>query len=97
MGCCFGCIGLVAPRLATLFLWLFTNLVTRAFASVLFPLLGIIFLPFTTLVYVLVYAPGRGVTGLGWVCVIVAFFMDFGTYGGAGYSDRKRLPGYGRF
>jgi hypothetical protein len=46
---------------------------------------------------VLVYAPGRGVTGFGWICVIAAFFMDFGAYGGAGYSGRGRLPGYGRY
>jgi len=96
---CFGCLFALCaatfPRLALLFVWLFTPLVERAFhGGFLAPLLGIIFLPFTTLIYVLVYNPVYGVTGWGWLWVILAFLFDLGAYSGSGYTNRDRLPGY---
>jgi len=39
--------------------------VDAAFNTFILPLLGIIFLPFTTLIYVIVYVPGVGLTGSG--------------------------------
>ena len=60
--CLLGCLGLFAPRIVTLFIWIFTDRVSIAFSSWVWPLLGIIFLPFTTLFYVLAYWPGHGVT-----------------------------------
>ncbi len=48
----------------------------------LLPLLGILFLPLTTLVYVLVSAlSGSDVTGWGWLWVVLAFLLDLGVYG----------------
>ncbi len=96
---CFGCIfalGAAAfPRLALLFVWLFTPLVKTAFhGGFLLPLLGIIFLPFTTLIYVLVYSPVYGVTGWGWLWVILAFLLDLGSYSSSAYTNRDRIPGY---
>jgi hypothetical protein len=80
-----------------LFAWLFTNLVNRAFHSTLIlPLLGIIFLPFTTLMYVFVYNPLVGVTGWGWFWVILGLLLDISSYGGSAYSNRSRIPGYSR-
>jgi len=68
-------------RLALLLVWVLTPVVNRAFhGGWLLPLLGIIFLPFTTLIYVLVYAPGSGVTGWGWVWVVLALLLDLGVY-----------------
>jgi RsiW-degrading membrane proteinase PrsW (M82 family) len=65
-GCLFALGAAAFPRLALLSTWLFTPLVTHAFhATFLRPLLGIIFLQFTTLMYVLVYIPGIGLTGWG--------------------------------
>ncbi len=92
-GCLFALFAASAPRLALLFIWLFTPLVSRAFESVfLLPLLGIIFLPFTTLMYVLVWAPVVGVTGWGWVWVILGFLLDLGSYSGSAYGHRGRIP-----
>ena len=85
------------PRLALLFVWLFTPLVTRAFHfTILWPLLGIIFLPFTTLMYVLVYNPLTGVTGWAWLWVILGFLLDMSSYTSSAYSNRRRIPGYSR-
>jgi len=94
MPCCFALFAASAPRLALLFLWIFTPLVTRAFVGVLVPILGLIFLPFATLFYVLAYIPGVGLTGWGWFWVIVGVILDLATYGGGGYYNRNRIPGY---
>ena len=91
MACFLVLLGLFAPRLALILVWLFTPLVSRAFGTlILLPVLGLIFLPLTTLVYVLVFIPGVGVVGLGWLWLILALLADLATYGG-GYRSRARL------
>ena len=45
-----------APRVALALVWIFTNLVDRAFNGFLIPLLGLIIFPYATLFYVLAYA-----------------------------------------
>jgi hypothetical protein len=68
-------------RLALLVVWLSTPLVYRAFhGGWLLPLLGILFLPITTLAYVLVYYISGGVTGWGWLWVVLAFILDLGAH-----------------
>ncbi len=92
--CCLGCLGMFAPRLVFLFLWIFTDYVNRAFSTIFWPLLGIIFLPFTTLFYVLVYSvANHGPTTAGWVLVFIGFLLDLGSYS-SGYRDRRRMPYY---
>jgi hypothetical protein len=87
--CLFSLIAAGAPRLALLFVWLFTDLVTRAFDHLILPFLGLIFLPWTTLMYVLVYDPGSDVSILGALLVIFGFFLDLGSYLGTGYGGRR--------
>ena len=60
MGCLFAIVAALSPRLALVLVWLFTNLVDRAFEGFLLPLLGLVFLPFATLFYVLAYRPVVG-------------------------------------
>ena len=53
-GCLFGMFAAFAPRLAFLFFWIARPVqVNAAFNDFIFPCLGIIFLPFTTLMWVL--------------------------------------------
>jgi hypothetical protein len=81
------------PRLALLIVWIARPaLVGAAFNTFLWPLLGIIFLPFTTLIYVIVYTPGVGLTGFDWFWVILALLLDVGHWG-AGYAQRDQVPG----
>ncbi|WIG58708.1 MAG: hypothetical protein OJF49_001454 [Ktedonobacterales bacterium] len=90
-----GCLLTLFARLMLLFVWILTPLVTRAFqGGWLLPLLGIIFLPFTTLAYVAVYLPGTGVTGWGWFWVALAFLFDLGTHSAAARANRRRISGY---
>jgi hypothetical protein len=90
-GCLFALAAVSAPRLVLLVTWLFTPLVSRAFQSAfLVPLLGIVFLPFTTLMYVLSWTP-LGVTGWGWFFVFVGLLLDIGSYTGSAYGNRSRF------
>jgi hypothetical protein len=68
---------------------LFTNLVDRAFEGFLLPLLGLVFLPFATLFYVLAYRPVVGVSGWGWFFVFLGLLFDLGSYGGGARSRRR--------
>jgi hypothetical protein len=83
MGCLLLLLILISPRLALFVLWIATNFVDRAFDTFIVPFLGLIFFPITTLTYVLAYAPVRGVSGLGWVLVVIAFLLDLSAFGGA--------------
>ena len=90
-----GCFVSIFARLALLFVWIWTPLVNRAFpGGFLLPLLGILILPLTTLVYVLVFAAGIGVTGWGWFWVALALLLDLGAHSSGAYDNRHRLPGY---
>ncbi len=77
-------------RIALLCVWIGTPLVGRAFHDGwLLPLLGILFLPITALVYVLVSAlSGHGVTGWNWLWVVLALLLDLGAHS---YPARSAL------
>jgi hypothetical protein len=93
MGCLFAMFGGLFPRLALLVLWIARPaLVDAAFTTFILPLLGIIILPFTTLIYVIVYIPGVGLTGWGFFWVILALLLDLGHLG-TSYSQREQIPG----
>lgn len=76
-----GCFTAILSRALFLGLWLWTDLISRAFGTTwIVPLLGIIFLPCTALAYVVAYAPGIGVTGWGWVLVVLGLLLDLGAH-----------------
>ena len=77
------------PRLALFILWVARpTRIDAAFDTFLLPLLGIIFLPFATLMYVLLYTPGRGLSGWDWFWVVIAALLDIGHWG-AGVTQRN--------
>jgi hypothetical protein len=89
MCCALVLLALVGPRLLLFFLWIFTPYVNRVFASILLPLLGLLFLPWTTLAYVWAVNVYGRVSGLGLFLVIIGLIADIASYGG-GYSRRRR-------
>lgn len=95
MGCLFGLLGAFFPRIALFILWLarptFFSMVFGG--NWLWPVLGIVFLPFTTFIYVLVVTPGVGLAGLDWLWLALAFLLDIGGFGSSGRVYRDR---YGR-
>jgi hypothetical protein len=93
MGCLFALFAGIFPRLALLIVWVARpERVDVAFDTFLLPLLGIIFLPFATLIYVLLYTPGRGLTGGDWFWVGLAALLDIGHWA-ASASQRNQIPG----
>jgi hypothetical protein len=88
MGCLFILLALISARIALIFMWIFTNLVDRAFDSFIVPLLGVVFLPWTTLMYVVLWSPGSGVSGWEWILVALGFVVDIGSYG-RGAAQRR--------
>ena len=76
MGCLFALVSAISARLALFLVWLFTDRLTIAFRSGWEGILGFIFIPYATLFYALVYAPGKGVDGFGWVIVALGLLLD---------------------
>ena len=91
--CCF-LIALFAfgPRLAILVWWLISPVyISNAFSNWLLPILGIIFLPWTLLMYLIVY-PG-GLVGFDWLIVGLGVLADIASYSGGAWR-RRDVPGY---
>jgi hypothetical protein len=79
MGCILVLLAALSPRLVLFLFWAFSDRLTRAFHSGWEGILGFLFLPYTTLFYALVYSPGRGVDGLGWILVALGLVLDLST------------------
>ena len=90
-----GCLLALLSRIGLLVVWTSTSLVNRAFhGGWILPLLGILFLPLTTLAYVVVYALGNGVSGGAWLWVVLGLLFDLGMHGSGFYSNRPRIRRY---
>ena len=90
MPCLFAVLALLFPRVVMVILWLLTDWFTGVFNSVLWPVLGFIFLPITTLWYsAVVNWYGGQWTGTNIVVLILAVLLDMGSWGG-GYKSRRR-------
>jgi len=62
-----------------------------AFSSWLWPVLGILIAPWTTMMWVLV-SPG-GVNGIDYLWVGLAVVVDIASWSGGAYGNRDRMPG----
>ena len=83
MPCLFALLAVFAPRLLNILWWIArpTMYLAPFNGSWFWPLLGIIFLPFTTLMYALLWTPGIGLTGWDWIWLILAVMCDLMHYG----------------
>ena len=93
MCCAFLVLVALGPRFALLMVWIFGDRVDLAFDSWIWPLLGLLFLPWTTLAYVLVWGVG-GVDGGEWILVLLGFVADVATYSARAASNRYNRPAY---
>lgn len=90
MCCFFTALLLFGPRVAILVWWLYTPAyITSLFQTWIWPLLGWIFLPWTTLMYLVVGV--GGIVGFDWIILGLGVFADMATYFG-GYRERERVP-----
>ena len=84
IGCLVLLFALISPRLALFVLFLFSDLLSRAFDSWIVPFLGFFLLPWTTLAYAAMWASSNGVNGFEWFIVVLAFLIDLGAFAGGG-------------
>ena len=82
MCCFFLVLAFAGPRLAAVMWWIFQparfNLL---FSNIIIPILGIVFLPWTMLMY-LIIAPG-GIHGIEWLFFGLGVAFDISSYSGA--------------
>ena len=90
MPCLFVLILLLFPRVALALMWLFTNLLSRAYHGLLVPLIGFFFLPITTIVYALMVDYHVPIAGVNLLILIVAVVLDAGSHGGGADYYRRR-------
>jgi hypothetical protein len=81
-------IALIFPRLALVLVWLFSNFLGRAYHTILWPLLGFIFMPLTTLAYAWAINSNGSVSGIFFFIVLVAALIDLGSLGASGRRRR---------
>ena len=88
MCCVLALLAFLGPRLVLVLLWLFTNYLSRAFDSLLVPLLGFLFLPWTTIAWAIAQNELGGLNGLGLLVVILGLLADVGVLGGGARGRR---------
>ena len=90
MCCLFTTLMFLGPRAGILVWWLISparwNL---AFDSFIWPLLGFLFLPWTTLMYVIIFP--SGITGFDWIWLGLGVLADIGMYAGGGYGNKSKF------
>ena len=91
--CCFlGTLWFLGPRIGFLIFWLIPwgrFQITRAFNGFLLPLLGLIFLPWTTLIFAIIYP----LYGFDWLWLGLAVLADISAYV-AGAARRRDASFY---
>jgi hypothetical protein len=89
MCCLFASLLLLGPRAVIFLWWLFQPVRWSAtFDSFILPFLGFLFLPWTTLMYVLVF-PG-GLDTFDWIWLALAFAVDISSWMSGGVTGRRR-------
>jgi hypothetical protein len=80
---------LLGPRALIFFWWLLEPARWAAtFETAIIPMMGFLFLPWTTIMWVLVF-PG-GVDGLDWLWLGIGLAVDIASYTGSTWSNRDK-------
>lgn len=81
----------VAPRAVLVLAWIFSERWTIVWGGdVLMPLLGIVFVPYTTVMYMLTWSP-TGIEGWDWMWILLGLFLDVAHWGEV-INKRKQVP-----
>ena len=91
MGCIFAVIALAVPRTLMVFAFLLTDWFGRGFETQVWPILGFVFMPYTTLAYLAAMLNNNHTLSGGWLALfIVAIIVDAGHWGGGGVAYRRK-------
>jgi hypothetical protein len=85
-----GCLALLTPRFAIVLVVLFSDYIGRAYDTTLWPFLGFLFLPLTTLAYAWAINSRGSVEGIYLAVVVVAVLIDLGIFGGSASKRHRR-------
>ena len=92
-GCLIAMLAAFAPRLVIILAWLFSDRWDLVWDTWIWPLLGFIFLPYTTIMYVLVWNIATGVSGWDWLWIGLGVLLDIVKWGQFA-NNRRQVPGY---
>jgi len=87
--CLIGCLALAAPRVAIVLVVVFSDYLGRAYDTWVWPLLGFVFMPLTTLAYAWAINVRGSVEGVHLVVVVLAVLLDLGLIGGSSRARRR--------
>ena len=81
----------IGPRIALFFWWIFGDKPDAAISSWVWGLLGFLFLPWTTLMYIIAWSPVVGINGF-WdvLLIVIGVLLDIASYAGKPAYDRRR-------
>ena len=82
-----------APRIVIILAWLFSDRWDLVWDTWVWPLLGFIFLPYTTIMYVLVWNIATGVSGWDWLWIGLGVLLDIMKWAQIA-NNRRGVPGY---
>ena len=91
MCCFFTALVAFGPRLAILIWWLINPVYVRlgVGGNWILAILGLVFLPWTAIMYLIVF-PG-GIMGFDWIWLGLGLLFDVMSYAGGGYGNRDRF------
>jgi hypothetical protein len=78
-----GCLALATPRFAIVLVVLFSDYIGRAYETGLWPFVGFLFMPLTTLAYAWAINSRGSVAGIHLAVVVLAVLIDLGVVGGS--------------
>ena len=79
----------LAPRVAFALMWIFGDRVDLAYGSFIWPLLLLIFLPWTGIMYALLWSPVVGVDGAEWILIGLAVAVDLMSWSARAAKKRR--------
>ncbi len=88
MCCVLALLAFLGPRLVIFLLWVFTTYLSRAFDGLLLPLLGFLFLPWTTIAWAIAQNELGGTNGIGLLVIVLGLLADIGVLGGGARGRR---------
>ena len=90
MYCLVGCVALAAPRIAILLVVVLSDYIGHAYDTWIWPVLGFLLMPTTTLAYAYAINSRGSVDGIQLVVVVVAVLIDLGMVGGSARAGREK-------
>ena len=81
LGCLIALAALGAPRIVFFILWVFTDYISDAYSTFIWPLLAIIFMPLTGLAYAFSINTYGAVASWGIVLLVLAIIFDISQFG----------------